>query len=108
MKTKILSVVAAVPLLAIATVGSAAEPMSLSENQMDSVTAGFSAFADALANAYGKFAFSDTFAYAEIGAIANSNLGTQAGTTLWGSLSTATSVSDASASVPTIFWDNGD
>ncbi|TVR83588.1 MAG: hypothetical protein EA405_03860 [Rhodospirillales bacterium] len=65
MKTKLLSAVAAVPLLTIAHMGSAAEPLALSEVQMDIVTAGFSAMAhsDALAQGNVTFAFTDTQAF---------------------------------------------
>jgi hypothetical protein len=57
---------AAVPLLVLATVATAQEPVQLSESQMDDVTAGGSAFADALAQVVGAVAFSQTAALADV------------------------------------------
>lgn len=56
MKAKLLSIVAAGMFLGMAGVASAAEPVKLSEAQMDGVTAGGIAYAEAYADAYGKFA----------------------------------------------------
>lgn len=66
MRTKLGICLAAVPLLALAQAASAEETMELSLAQMDAVTAGGSAFADAIAQTIGNVAFSDTAAFAGV------------------------------------------
>lgn len=53
MKTKLVSALVAVPLLVASGFASADEPLTLTENQMDTVTASGTAVATAIANAFG-------------------------------------------------------
>src|ERR1700731_2417098 len=55
MKMKFCSLLASAALLALASTANAAEPVALSDNQMDSVTAGAAATANAAALALGDF-----------------------------------------------------
>jgi len=55
MKTKLCSLLAGVSLLALASAANAGQPLALSDNQMDGVTAGAAATANAAALALGDF-----------------------------------------------------
>lgn len=65
MKAKLISTMIAAPLFALSTMAFASEPVQLSAAQMDNVTAGGIAYANALAGALGpSFAATVTFASA--------------------------------------------
>jgi hypothetical protein len=64
MKRTIKAALGAVPLLVLANVVSATEPVQLTDQQMDGVTAAGSAFADADAAAIGSVALTKTAAAA--------------------------------------------
>jgi hypothetical protein len=63
MKRKMEAILAAVPLLVLASGASAGEPLQLSDRQMDGVTAAGSAMAQALSEASGLFALTETGSY---------------------------------------------
>jgi hypothetical protein len=66
MKRTIKAALGAVPLLVLANVVSATEPVQLTDQQMDGVTAAGSAFAEAFADAIGSVAFTATSALAVV------------------------------------------
>lgn len=69
MKRTIKAALGAAPLLVLAHMASAGEPVQLSEQQMDEVTAAGSAIGVATAAAIGGFAFTQTFAFAEVAVV---------------------------------------
>jgi hypothetical protein len=66
MKRKMEAILAAVPLLVLAGTASAGEPLQLSDRQMDGVTAAGSAMAEAVSEASGLFALTDTLSYGAV------------------------------------------
>jgi hypothetical protein len=66
MKRTIRAALGAVPLLVLANVVTATEPVQLTDQQMDGVTAAGSAFADADAFAIGSVAFTATKALGKV------------------------------------------
>ena len=95
MKRTIKAALGAVPLLVLANVASAGEPVQLSDQQMDAVTASGSAFAQALAGAVGNnVAFTATKALAVVEVL--DSISFEATTINFvGSLSEASSLSEA-------------
>jgi hypothetical protein len=71
MKRTMKAALGAVPLLVLVNAASAGEPMQLSDQQMDGVTAAGSAFANAIAAAVGgNVAFTQTAALARVAVVA--------------------------------------
>jgi hypothetical protein len=73
------SAIAAVPLFLAASVASAAQPVVLDDGQMDRLTAGFSAVAEALAAGLGRVVTTETLAFGELANVAKSPVGGESG-----------------------------
>jgi hypothetical protein len=63
----------ALPLMVVANLALAGEPMQLSDQQMDGVTAAGSAAATALAAAIGSVAFTETLALAQVQVVSSAS-----------------------------------
>jgi hypothetical protein len=99
MKRKMEAILTAVPLLVLAsTAASAGEPLQLNGRQMDKVTAAGSAFANALSDAAGLFALTETASFAGVEVLRTANFGATS-VQLIGSLSEAASLADTTAPV---------
>jgi hypothetical protein len=99
MKRKMEAILTAVPLLVLAsTAASAGEPLQLNGQQMDKVTAAGSAFANALSDAAGLFALTETASFAGVEVLRTANFGATS-VQLIGSLSEAASLADTTAPV---------
>jgi hypothetical protein len=91
MKTKLCSLLAGVSLLALASAANAGQPLALSDNQMDGVTAGAAATANAGALALGDFL---TFTTTQTSTDAVTSIkGIQVGAAFGGSFSAAAAAS---------------
>jgi hypothetical protein len=97
MKRKMEAVLAAMPLLVVAGIASAGEPLQLNDRQMDGVTAAGSAMAETLSEASGLFALTETGSFAGVEVLATEDF--QATSIQYiGSLSQASSLADTTAS----------
>jgi len=91
MKTKLCSLLAGVSLLALASAANAGQPLALSDNQMDGVTAGAAATSNAAALALGDFL---TFTTTQTSTDAVTSIkGIQVGSSFGGAFSAAAAAS---------------
>jgi hypothetical protein len=99
MKRKMEAILTAVPLLVLTSAAaSAGEPLQLNGGQMDKVTAAGSAMADALSDAVGLFALTETASFAGVEVLDTENF--QGTSIQWiESLSEAASLADTTAPV---------
>jgi hypothetical protein len=99
MKRKMEAILTAVPLLVLASAAaSAGEPLQLNGQQMDKVTAAGSAMANALSDAVGLFAMTETKSFAGVEVLKTANFQATS-IQLIGSLSKAASLADTTAPV---------
>lgn len=72
MKGNMKAALGAIPLMVVANLALAAEPVQLTDQQMDDVTAAGDAFADAVAQAVGSgIAFTETAALAQVAVVSS-------------------------------------